>query len=259
MPNGTLSDVADAQRAASLTTDPPWRRVPFGAAWAALVAGTLPTLFGTRPAERTTAVINGIVIVAFFVMAFAFLTIQRRRGVGVASWRSGNVLAVRGAVVAVFALLGAPARLVHAWWIPQGGLQSYAFLFVSFFVLWNSYLFVLDKTDATWQNRVVLSATNLGRFNDFIAPRPRLLLTAMLAVAPMTLDRLARTLNTSEDDLSHHITELAVIYYVRIQPDAKNPERQWISLSAAGHTVYTGHVQALRGGATLTPVAAGVA
>ena len=103
----------------------------------------------------------------------------------------------------------------------------------------------MERIAAFQQSQV---GTNIaGRFDELVATRPRLMLVAALGlVKSMRLDRLAKTLCMPASELSPHISELAGAQYVQIRGDAKDSLRQRISLSDAGFSAYTAHVQALR-------------
>ena len=242
---GSLADAADAQRAAWATITPWWQRVLFGAAGAALLAASMLIFFKHWPAGGAAAVTRVIILVLAIWLFLAYRLSQRHRGVGKRRRRrrfSGRFLVIYIAAEG----LGGAAMLIGAWWLPGGNFQAFAFLFGLFFVLLTVLLYIVEKVEVHIHTRAARRTTGAGRFDELIAPTTRLMVSAVLAVVPMTLDRLARTLSTPESELTKHITELAGADYVHTSDVGKDPVRQWISLSDAGYAAYTGHVQALR-------------
>ena len=86
-----------------------------------------------------------------------------------------------------------------------------------------------------------------GSFDDLIHPRPRLMVcSALAAVSEMRFDVLAKTVQMNAPALSKHLAKLTEAGYISSRPDPKDSRRTWISLTAAGHAAYTGHVKALQ-------------
>ena len=220
---GSLSDVLETQRAARARISPWWLRILGSAAFVAVLA----LFLGTEQTAATPWALTAAIMVIAAVWEF----IEHGRGVstdrGMA--RSGPLPArVIASYVATFAILGMSvfvSGVLRVSWLPHGGFQGYALVFVFLFVLWMAFLLVTEKIEAFRLSQVGIKSA--ARFDDLIATRTNLVLVAALAlVKSIRLERLAKTLRMSASELTPVISDLADAQYVEVRGDAADPLRQ---------------------------------
>jgi hypothetical protein len=243
---GSLADVEQARRAALRARAPRWQRLVMTtwlAALFALVSG------GSRV---SSALLPGLAVGVALLVALRMW--QRHQGVHQLRKRRGHLSrGIAGALAAsivVFASVWTAALVIRYLFLPLGSPQAYAAVFVTMFVLWTAFTAVSEKIDFYRHVQAGASSGAEGRLDPVIELRGRLMACAVLAwVKSMRFDLLAKTLGMSEAELAQHISELADAQYVFIRADAKDPMRQWISLSDAGFAAYANHIRALRAAA----------